>query len=161
LTKSSPVQGVIRIDTLDGTEQIWLGEKYEYAGEVIFVKKSDEGSAKAEDDGYLFTLLFNGKDKTSEFLIFDASNVSAGPISRLPISAKYQFQSLTPALISTNFPFGLLVGFRLAFMGHSLLGSHLLRKILQGSGRFPCFILIVTYCLDHPKTISIIGCSIH
>jgi hypothetical protein len=39
----------------------------------------------AEDDGYLLTILCNGKKKTSDFLIFDAKNVSKGPVYRSPL----------------------------------------------------------------------------
>ena len=95
-TKSTPVQGLIKLDTVAGTEQKWSGEKHEYLGEAIFVGKSDSAgnpSSVGEDDGYVFTLLFNGQQNTAEFLIFDAQNVSSGPISRLPIS--------------TNIPYGL------------------------------------------------------
>ena len=76
---STPVQGVICLDTTAGEEQAWLGERDEFLGECIFVEK--EGS-KGEGDGYVLTILTNGKKMSSEFLIFDASNVAAGPISR-------------------------------------------------------------------------------
>jgi all-trans-8'-apo-beta-carotenal 15,15'-oxygenase len=94
LSKSTPVQGVVKIDTIDGTEQKWFGEKHEYMGEAIFIPriKTTERNLD-EDDGYVFTLLFNGKSNTAEFLIFDAQKISEGPISR---------QS-----ISTNIPYGL------------------------------------------------------
>ena len=83
LTESSPVQGLIKIDAISKTEQKWFGEKYEYLGEAIFIPRE---SSSGEDDGYVFSLLFNGKDKKSEFVIFDAKDISKGPISRLPIS---------------------------------------------------------------------------
>lgn len=39
-SRSSPVQGVLRIDTEAGTEQQWLGEPHEYVGEVVFAPRT-------------------------------------------------------------------------------------------------------------------------
>ena len=69
------------------------GAKHEYLGEPIFVPRAvDPGSGHGEEDaGYVLTLLNNGKDKKSEFLIFDAQSISKGPICRLPISSNIPF----------------------------------------------------------------------
>lgn len=88
-SQSSPVQGVVKIDSVQGTEQKWMPLKHEYLGESIFVNKKD--GSKAEDDGYLMSFLMNGKENTSEFVIFDAQNVSKGPIVRVPLPTKIPF----------------------------------------------------------------------
>jgi len=84
-------KGLIKIDTVEKIDSVWLGEPYEYLGESIFVA-NEKGIE--EDDGYVLSILTNGKDNTSEFVIFDAKDVSKGPISRLNIKG-------------TNIPFGL------------------------------------------------------
>ena len=44
-------------------------------------------NSESEDDGFIVSLLFNGetKDSFSECLVFDALNISAGPLYRLAI----------------------------------------------------------------------------
>ena len=82
---------MIKIDTEALTDSKWLGEPHEYLGECIFVAKEN---GKDEDDGYVLSILTNGKENTSQFVIFDAKDISKGPISRLDIKG-------------TNIPFGL------------------------------------------------------
>merc|ERR1712238_588645 len=38
-----------------------------------------------EDDGYVLTVLFNGKSEQSELLVFESSEISAGPVCRIPL----------------------------------------------------------------------------
>ena len=90
-TESTPVQGLIKIDTKAGTETKWIGEKHEYLGESIFVARPGREQGGAEDDGYLLSLLFNGKEKKSEFVIFDAKDIAKGPISRQELPVKVPF----------------------------------------------------------------------
>jgi all-trans-8'-apo-beta-carotenal 15,15'-oxygenase len=74
------VQGLAKIDVRAGTMlQKWLPEEYQFLSEVAFCKK--EGS-KAEDDGYLVGYLMNGRDTSTELVVFDAANVAQGPISQ-------------------------------------------------------------------------------
>ena len=55
-------------------------------GEVVFAPKKDASPTAAEDDGYLLSFLSNWKAGISEFVVFDASDVSKGPIYRAPLS---------------------------------------------------------------------------
>ena len=55
-------------------------------------QSSDELSFQ-EDDGYLITYAWDGKEQKSSLLIFDAKNIAQGPVSR--------------SAIPTNVPFGL------------------------------------------------------
>ena len=87
-SKSTPVQGVIKLDTETGNQWQWLPEPYEFLGESVFVGK--EGST-SEDDGYLMTFLFNGHSSISEFVIFDAKDIEKGPISRQACPTKVPF----------------------------------------------------------------------
>ena len=47
--QSSPVQGVIKIDTQTGVEYKWYGEEWEYLGECVFLPK--KASTSASNDG--------------------------------------------------------------------------------------------------------------
>ena len=42
-------------------------------------------NADSEDDGYILTVLFNGKTEQSELLIFKSLSISSGPITRIPL----------------------------------------------------------------------------
>ncbi len=53
----------------------------------------DDQLSFQEDDGYLITYAWDGKEQKSSLLIFDAKNIAQGPISR--------------SAIPTNVPFGL------------------------------------------------------
>ena len=52
-------------------------------GEVTFAPKHGAAADAREDDGYLLTLLFDGRDGSSTLLVLDASRVADGPVSRV------------------------------------------------------------------------------
>jgi carotenoid cleavage dioxygenase len=52
------------------------------SGEAVFV--SAEGAVE-EDDGYLMTFLYDSKNDTSEYAIFDAQTMSRDPVARVPL----------------------------------------------------------------------------
>ena len=52
------------------------------SGEAVFV--SAEG-ATDEDEGYLMTFLYDSKNDTSEYVIFDAQTMDRDPIARVPL----------------------------------------------------------------------------
>ena len=82
----SPQAGVLKTDTVDASRsQIWLPREYEFCGEVIFTPRPEPQS---EDDGYLLTLCYNGREGTSTMLAFDARGVDAGPIARVPLTTE-------------------------------------------------------------------------
>jgi carotenoid cleavage dioxygenase-like enzyme len=84
-TAVTPQCGVLKTDVADPSKsQIWLPPTpHEFCGEAIFTPRSD---ASAEDDGYLLTLCFNGRDGTSSLLVLDAQDVAKGPIATIPVS---------------------------------------------------------------------------
>jgi len=95
-TSSTPVQGIIKVDTENpGAEVKWMPQRHEFLGECIFVKRTSvDGPTRGspeEDDGYVLSFLFNGKEKTTEFVIFDAQKISVGPISRQILPVKVPF----------------------------------------------------------------------
>eukprot|EP00607_Mallomonas_marina_P004088 CAMPEP_0182440320 /NCGR_PEP_ID=MMETSP1167-20130531/86990_1 /TAXON_ID=2988 /ORGANISM="Mallomonas Sp, Strain CCMP3275" /LENGTH=267 /DNA_ID=CAMNT_0024634245 /DNA_START=959 /DNA_END=1758 /DNA_ORIENTATION=- len=111
---SSAVKGLVKIDTKTGEEQKWMGEPYEFLGECMFASKKSLSSSKddsnkmieeiseeEEDNGYILSITYNGKDDSSEFLIFDAKDISKGPISRqlLPVTVPHGLHgSFVPGL---------------------------------------------------------------
>jgi len=101
--EASPPQGVARFDVENGTYQAWMPEPYEFCGEPTYAPRSkamenaddeedvtdgsdSDSDNTAEDDGYILSLLYNGKTQTSEMLVFDASDLPSGPRTRIPIT---------------------------------------------------------------------------
>lgn len=78
----APPQGVARFDVQSKVMDAWMPEGHEFCGEPMFATK--DGASNA-DDGYLLTVVFNGKTEQSDLLIFESQKVATGPIARIPI----------------------------------------------------------------------------
>eukprot|EP01035_Chromulina_nebulosa_P019314 gene19314-25177_t len=97
---SCPLKGLLKVDIETRTDQAWFGEIYEFLGEPLFIKKKNQEQAD-EDDGYIISILLNTKDMISEFVIFDAKDITKGPISRtkLPVTIPFGLHgSFAPGL---------------------------------------------------------------
>jgi carotenoid cleavage dioxygenase len=59
-------------------------------GEPVFVPRNARAS---EGDGWLVAVVYRGETDTSDFVVFDATDVSAGPIAaaKLPRRVPYGF----------------------------------------------------------------------
>jgi hypothetical protein len=55
-----------------------MGTADEFLGEPIFAKKKDAAPDADEDDGYILSFLNNWKAGLSEFVVFDAKDISKG-----------------------------------------------------------------------------------
>ena len=60
----------------------------EYLGEPMYASKKNTPADSKEDDGYIFSFLSNYNKMTTEFVIFDAQDITKGPIYRslLPVA---------------------------------------------------------------------------
>jgi all-trans-8'-apo-beta-carotenal 15,15'-oxygenase len=89
--QSSPPQGVLRYDVATGVAQEWMPDApHEFCGEPLFVPRDNcpkSGDGAPEDDGYLLSVLYNGKTRESDLVIFDAAGISSGPVTRIPLGA--------------------------------------------------------------------------
>ena len=77
----SPPQGIATFDCSTKQMISWLPKPYQFCGEPMFAPKSGSSG----DDGYVLSVLFDGKAETSELLVFDSANVAAGPVCRIPL----------------------------------------------------------------------------
>lgn len=79
----------MKIDTEDPSQnELFCFERFEFVGESVFVEKvgKDVTKRQEEDAGYLVTYLTNGRDKTTDLVIFDVEgrgSLSKGPIARI------------------------------------------------------------------------------
>eukprot|EP01039_Chlorochromonas_danica_P000849 gene849-924_t len=81
---SSPVQGVLKLDTKTKAEETWLAEEDEFVSEAAFAPRVGS-QTREEDDGYILLLVTKPSTKTTDFVILDAKNLSSGPVQRLPV----------------------------------------------------------------------------
>jgi len=80
--ETAPPQGIARFDCSSEFIDSWIPQAYEFCGEPMFAPKVNPS---LEDDGYVLTVLFNGKSEQSELLVFESSEISAGPMCRIPL----------------------------------------------------------------------------
>lgn len=78
----APPQGISRYDCDIGSAQTWMPETDQFCGEPTFVPRKE---SQREDDGYIMTVLFDGKAEESRLIVLDAADVSAGPVCEIPL----------------------------------------------------------------------------
>lgn len=75
-------EGLIKHDVVRGTEEVYKLPDGVYCSETIFAPRPD---GTAEDDGYLVTFTMDLPRDQSHCEIFDARNMSDGPIARIQL----------------------------------------------------------------------------
>lgn len=79
-TGNAPLQAILKRDWQTGEQQIWSAAPRGFAGEPVFVPRSN---GTAEDDGWLLMLAFNAARERSEVVILDARTMQ--DVARLPL----------------------------------------------------------------------------
>jgi carotenoid cleavage dioxygenase len=74
--------GIVKFDTWTGTRQLTSGGAHRIPGEAVFVPA--EGGT-GEDDGYLLTIVSDVERHTSEFVVYDATDLTAGPVATVEL----------------------------------------------------------------------------
>lgn len=111
---SGPAGAIQKVDTLDpDMTETFAFEPYEFPGEVVFAPKvgRDVSQHGQEDAGYLLVHVVNGKDKTTDFLIFDVEgrkSLEKGPILR------QRLPTFLPHMLHGNFFEGVTFDFEAA-----------------------------------------------
>jgi all-trans-8'-apo-beta-carotenal 15,15'-oxygenase len=80
----APPQGIAKFDCETEETQVWIPKEYEFCGEPMYAAKKG-GDKKEEGDGYILSVLYNGKSKESEMIILRAKDIKSGPIARIPL----------------------------------------------------------------------------
>ena len=75
-------EGIIKHNVVTGTEENYRLPEGVYASETVFAPRP---SSRSEDDGYLITFTMDVINDSSQCLIFDAQNVSDGPVARIQL----------------------------------------------------------------------------
>ena len=85
-TEVAPPQGIAKFDIEKKETQVWMPKEYEFCGEPIFAARKN--ASPDEDDGYILSVLYNGKSQESEMIILRANDIADGPIARLPLGMR-------------------------------------------------------------------------
>jgi carotenoid cleavage dioxygenase-like enzyme len=75
-------EGIIKHNVVTGSEENYRLPDGVYASETVFAPRP---SPRSEDDGYLITFTMDVIDDSSQCLVFDAQNVSDGPVARIQL----------------------------------------------------------------------------
>jgi carotenoid cleavage dioxygenase len=75
-------EGIIKHNVVTGTEENYRLPEGVYASETVFAPRP---SPCSEDDGYLITFTMDVINDSSHCVIFDAQNVSDGPVARIQL----------------------------------------------------------------------------
>jgi carotenoid cleavage dioxygenase len=75
-------EGIIKHNVVTGSEENYRLPEGVYASETVFAPRP---SLHSEDDGYLITFTMDVTNDSSQCLIFDAQNVSDGPVARIQL----------------------------------------------------------------------------
>jgi len=88
---SGPAGALQKVDTEHPElSETYAFEPYEFPGEAVFAAKAGKDVTQQEDAGYLIVHIVNGKDRTTDFAIFDVEGKGSfekGPVvrQRLPV----------------------------------------------------------------------------
>jgi all-trans-8'-apo-beta-carotenal 15,15'-oxygenase len=85
-TEVAPPQGIAKFDLEQKETQVWMPKEYEFCGEPMFAARKN--ASPEEDDGYILSVLYNGKSEESEMVILCANAIADGPIARLPLGMR-------------------------------------------------------------------------
>jgi carotenoid cleavage dioxygenase len=78
-------EGLVKYDHERGTREIYRYPSGWFPSEAPFARRTN---ARAEDDGYAITLATNIADYRSEAWIFDAREITRGPVARVRLPAR-------------------------------------------------------------------------
>jgi carotenoid cleavage dioxygenase len=92
ITRPGDARGdaLVHINVTNGDRSVYALPGGDAIGEPVFVARSSDA---AEGDGWLVSVAYRAGDDVSDFLVFDAQNVAAGPIAsaRAPRRVPYGF----------------------------------------------------------------------
>ncbi|MEY3805401.1 MAG: hypothetical protein RIR69_213 [Actinomycetota bacterium] len=75
-------EGIIKHNVKTGSEENYRLPDGTYASETVFAPRPNP---RSEDDGYLITFTMDVVNDQSHCLVFDAQNVSSGPVARIQL----------------------------------------------------------------------------
>ena len=87
-TGTAPLQALIKRDMETGEEQLWSAAPRGFSGEPLFVARP---GSEQEDDGWVLLWLYNAERDRTELAIFNAQDITAGPVARLNLKHRVPY----------------------------------------------------------------------
>ena len=79
---------IVRYDDASGARQVWNAGPTGHVGESVFAADPD---GSAEDDGWLINSVYDDATEGTDICVFDAHDVTAGPIARVNLPHRMPF----------------------------------------------------------------------
>lgn len=79
---------VVRYDDLTGERTLWSAGPHGHVGESVFAA---DPAGTAEDDGWLLNAVYDDERDTTDLLVLDARDVSAGPVAAVHLPRRLPF----------------------------------------------------------------------
>jgi len=79
---------VCHYDFVQEKEERYYAGKHHYVGEALFTPKHKDSP---EGEGYIMTIKYNLMENKSEVIVLDAQNVAAGPIARIKVPRRIEY----------------------------------------------------------------------
>ena len=77
--------GLVKYDNEDGSYQQWNYGEGVFGSEAVFCPRAGANRSGSEDDGYVTTIVTDSNSWQSECLVFDARDITPGPICRVQL----------------------------------------------------------------------------
>ncbi|MEM8641879.1 MAG: carotenoid oxygenase family protein [Cyanobacteria bacterium P01_G01_bin.54] len=78
--ENAPLQGLIKFDSQTGEQEFYSFAPRGFVSEPVFVPQG-----AGEDDGWVMMLVYNAARHASDLAIFDAANITAGPVATVQL----------------------------------------------------------------------------
>jgi carotenoid cleavage dioxygenase-like enzyme len=79
---------IVKYDETDGSRTHWSAGPHGHVGESVF---APDPAGSAEDDGWLLNIVFDDDRDTSDLVVLDARDVTAGPIATVQLPRRVPF----------------------------------------------------------------------
>ncbi|MEP1471124.1 MAG: carotenoid oxygenase family protein [Halieaceae bacterium] len=83
--------GLVKYNNDTGQRQEWDYGAGVFGSEAVYAPKPGADHSSAEDDGYVITLVTDSNSWQSDCLVFDATDITTGPIARLRLPQRVPF----------------------------------------------------------------------
>ncbi len=83
--------GLVKYDNDSGQRWQWDYGPGVFGSEAVFAPRKGATAASPEDDGYVVTLVTDSNDWQSYCLVFDATDIAAGPLARVRLPHRVPF----------------------------------------------------------------------
>jgi carotenoid cleavage dioxygenase-like enzyme len=83
--------GLVKYDNASGRRWQWDYGPGVFGSEAVFAPRRGASASDPEDDGYVITLVTDSRDWSSRCLVFDATDIEAGPVARVCLPHRVPF----------------------------------------------------------------------